>query len=91
MSARIISQGNGLNRLIFTAEDDIETGEMEIVTKGENGKTLQLYVKEASGHNVKAVDGHIVVSNVPAGKKQIVEFRIAGKRSYAMGVKAYGN
>ena len=91
VSARIISQGNGLNRLIFTAEDDIETGEMEIVTKGENGKTLQLYVKEASGHNVKAVDGHIVVSNVPAGKKQIVEFRIAGKRSYAMGVKAYGN
>lgn len=91
VSARIISQGNGLNRLIYTAEDNIETGEMEIVTKGENGKTLQLYVQEANGTNVKAVNGHIEISNVPADAKQTVEFKIAGKRNYAMGVKAYGN
>lgn len=91
VSARIISQGNGRNRLIYTAEDNIETGEMEIVTKGENGKILQLYVQEAVGQNVKAVNGHIVISNVPANTKQTVEFKIAGKRNYAMGVKAYGN
>lgn len=64
---------------------------MEIVTKGENGKALQLYVLEATGVNVKAVDGHIVISNVPADTKQTVEFKIVGKRNYAMGVKAYGN
>lgn len=91
VSARIISQGNGVNRLIYTAEDSIETGEMEIVTKGENGKALQLYVQEATGVNVKAVDGHIVISNVSADTKQTVEFKIAGKRNYAMGVKAYGD
>jgi len=91
VSARIISQGNGVNRLIYTAEDNIDTGEMEIVTKGENGKTLQLYVLEASGENVKAVNGHIVISKVSADTKQTVEFKIAGKRNYAMGVKAYGN
>lgn len=91
VSARIISKGNGVNRLIFTADENIDTGEMEIVTKGENGKALQLFVQEANGNNVKAVNGHIVVSQVPAGIKQTVEFKIAGKRNYAMGVRAYGN
>lgn len=91
VSARIINRGNGINRLIFTAEENIEMGEMEIVTRGENGKNLQLYVLECSGNNTKAVDGHIVISGIPAGVKQTAEFKIAGKRSYAMGVKAYGN
>lgn len=91
VSARVISKGEGRSRLIYTAEDNIETGEMEIVTKGENGKTMQLYVIEAFGENVKAVNGHIEIGKVPANTKQIVEFRISGKRSYAMGVKAYGN
>ena len=91
VSARIISHGNGNNRLIYTAEDNIESGEMEIVTKGENGKTLQLYVLEVKGENVEAIDGHIVISQVPANTKQVIEFKISGKRNYAMGVKAYGN
>lgn len=91
VSARIINQGNGLNRLIFIAEADIEKGEMEIVTRGENGKTLQLYVLECNGSNTKAVDGHLVISRINAGEKQFAEFRIAGRRTYAMGVKAYGN
>ena len=91
VSARIISRGNGNNLLIYTAEDSIESGEMEIVTKGENGKMMQLYVIECIGDRTKAVDGHIVISGVKAGVKQSAEFKIAGKRSYAMGVKAYGN
>jgi hypothetical protein len=85
VSARIISHGNGINRLIFTAEESIEKGEMEIVTKGENGKNLQLYVLEAIGENVKAVSGHIEVSNIPANVKQTIEFKISSKRNYAMG------
>lgn len=91
VSARIISKGNGINKLIYTAKENINTGEMEIVTKGENGKSLQLFVVEVIGDNAKAVDGHIVLTDVPAGQKQTVEFRIAGKRNYAMGVRAYGN
>jgi hypothetical protein len=91
VSARIISLGNGINRLIYTADEHIQAGEMEIVTKGENGKSLQLYVQEASGTNAKAVGGHILVSDVPAKEKQTVQFKISGKRNYAMGVRAYGN
>jgi len=91
VSARIISLGNGINRLIFTADENIRAGEMEIVTKGENGKSLQIYVQEVQGDNVKAVDGHIMVTDIPANIKQSVLFKILGQREYAMGVRAYGN
>ena len=91
VSARIISRGNGDNLLIYKTEDDIESGEMEIVTKGENGKIMQLYVLECNGERTRAEGGHIVVSGIKAGVKNTAEFKIAGKRSFAMGVKAYGN
>lgn len=91
VSARIISRGNGDNLLIYKTEDDIASGEMEIVTKGENGKIMQLYVIECNGENTRAESGHIVISGVKAGVKNTAEFKIAGKRSFAMGVKAYGN
>lgn len=91
ITARIISRGNGMNRLIYTAEKPIEMGEIRIVTKGENGKEMQLRVLEASGAHAKVVNGYIVVSQVPAGEKQIIDFRILGKQTYAMGVNAHGN
>ena len=64
---------------------------MEIVTKGENGKVMQLYVIECNGDRTRAEEGHIVITGVKAGIKNTAEFKIAGKRSFAMGVKAYGN
>lgn len=91
VAARIISRGEGVNRLIFNTFEDISLGEMEIVTKGENGKALQLYVQEVSGKDVSAKNGHIVISNVKANEKHTVEFKIAGNKKYAMGVRAYGN
>lgn len=91
VSARIISLGNGKNRLLYTAEDSISEGEMEIVSRGENGKSLPLHVTEASGDGVKVVDGHLMISNVPSNMKKSIEFKISGSRNYAMGVKAYGN
>ena len=91
VSARIISLGNGRNRLIYTADDNITSGEMEIVSRGENGKSLPLHVTEANGQGVKVVDGHIMISDVSAKTKRSVEFKIAGNRNYAMGVRAYGN
>ena len=91
--ARIIKRSGAKNRLIFTAAENITRGELEIVTVGENGKPLQLVVKNANGINIVAMldEGHLVVSNVPAGEKSIVEFEIAGDKDYAMGVRAYGN
>lgn len=93
VTARIISRGNGINKMIFIAEDDIRAGELEVVTMGENGKQLQLIVKDVTGvsTDASAVDGHIKVQNIKAKEKNVLEFSIHGNRTYAMGVRAYGN
>ena len=93
VTARIISKGKGINKMIFIAEDDIRAGELEVVTMGENGKPLQLMVKNVTGVSTKAsaVNGHIKVQNIKAKEKNVLEFSIHGNRTYAMGVRAYGN
>lgn len=93
VTARIIKKASGKNKLIFTAEDDINIGEMEIVTVGENGKPLQLNVKAVNGLDVEAAaeKGHIIVRNVEKKKKYSIEFEIYAEKTYAMGVRAYGN
>lgn len=93
VSTRIISKGNGINKMIFTAEEDITAGELEVVTMGENGRPLQLKVKSVNGLTTSAevIEGHILVRNVKAKIKNTLEFSIYGNKNYAMGVRAYGN
>lgn len=91
VSVRIISHGKGTHRLFFTAKENITLGRMEIVTKGENGKSLKLFVSDASGETSCAENGHIVIRDIIANTKYTVDFRLEEERSYAMGVKAYGN
>jgi len=93
VTARIVKRSDGVNRLIFVAEENINQGELEIVTVGENGKPLQLRVKQVSGVNVSAElkNSHITVFNVEEGQKNKIDFEIIGNQNYAMGVRAYGN
>lgn len=93
VSARFICNKDGANKLILTAKEYINTGEIEIVSAGENGKTLPINVKGASSVNVecKVIDGHILLKNVKANVKIKIEFYINGDKKYAMGVRAYGN
>lgn len=93
VSARIIKCHTGVNKLIFVAKENISQGELEIVTVGENGKSLRLNIKTLKGINVNAClqNGHIVISNVEMGIKNTIEFEIYGDQNYAMGVRAYGN
>lgn len=93
VNARIIKKALGVNKLIFTAEDKISKGELEIVTVGENGKPLQLNVKSVKGIDVKASveNGHIIISDVEAKQKYTLEFEVYAEKTYAMGVRAYGN
>ena len=93
VSARIIKKSSGTNKLIFTAEDRINKGELEIVTVGENGKPLQLMVKSVKGDDIYADvrEGHIVISDVEPKHKYSLEFEIYAEKTYAMGVRAYGD
>lgn len=93
VNARIISRGNGINKLIFIADENVTMGEIQIVTMGENGRPLPLNVKSVKGLSVEAnvIEGHIKIKNVKAKEKNILEFTIFGNKKYAMGVRAYGN
>ena len=89
--ARIITCGDGINKLILVPEEDISLGQIEIVTRGENGRSMRLKVLEASGGGAEAENGRIVLHNAKANIKQTIEFRLLEKDNFAMGVKAYGN
>lgn len=91
VSARVITKGNGNNRLIITASEDLALAAIEIVTVGENGKSLQIKVQSISSGNASVKDGKIVITGLIANKKKSVDFIVHGKRNYAMGVKVYGN
>jgi len=91
ISARIISLGNGENKLIYTADEAVSLGRIEIVTKGENGKSMKLRVKEVNGSNSLVEEGHIVIKDIEANVKQTIQFALADNHNYALGVKAYGN
>lgn len=93
ISVRIINKGNGINRMVFYTGEDISTGELEIVTVGENGKMLRLQVKSVKGvsNTVETSDGRIKIHDVKAKEKNILEFSIYGNSNYALGVRAYEN
>lgn len=93
VNARIISKGNGVNKMIFRADENITAGEVEVVTMGENGRQLPLKVQSVNGISVDAevIEGHIKIKNVKANEKNSLEFSIYGTRQYAMGVRVYGN
>lgn len=91
VEARVITKGAGNNRLIVKASEDFSYAEIEIVTVGENGKSLPVIVQSITSGNAIIQRGKIVVSGLVAGQKTSVDFTVHGKHNYAMGVKVYGN
>lgn len=91
IQARVISHGDGKHRLIFTAAEDITLGLVEVVTKGENGRSLKLQVLEADSEIAYADSGYIVIHDVPANVKQTINIKLRDANEYALGVRAYGN
>ena len=91
VSARVITKGAGNNRLIVKTSEDLLYAEIEIVTIGENGKTLPVKVQSITSGNAFLENGRIVIEGMAAGKKTTVDFTVHGTHKYAMGVKVYGN
>lgn len=91
VTARVITKGSGNNRLVIKSSEDLSYAEIEIVTIGENGKSLPVKVQNVSSGNSALKDGKIVLSNIVANQKMTVEFTVHGRQNYAMGVKVYGN
>ena len=93
VKARVISVGNGTNRLICTPEKALAYGEVQVLATGENGKSLPLRINNiVTGTNRAEVkDGKIILHGVKPDEKIVVDFQVSGKQNYAMGVEVSGN
>ena len=91
VSARVITKGDGKNRLIITSSENLSYAEIEIVTVGENGKSLPVKVQSVTSENASAQNGKIIITDLVADQKSLIDFTVHGRHNYAMGVKVYGN
>lgn len=91
--ARVISVGNGINRLICMPEKGLSYGEVQVYATGENGKSVPLRISTiVKGTNHASVkDGKIVLEHVSQQEKIIVDFQVSGRQNYAMEVEVSGN
>lgn len=93
VSARVISVGSGINRLICIPEKTLSYGEVQILATGENGKSIPIKINNiVNGTNEASIkDGKIVLKGISHGEKVVVDFQVSGRQNYAMGVEVSGN
>lgn len=93
VSARVISVGNGTNRLICIPEKALSYGEVQVFATGENGKSVPIRISSlVKGTNHASVkDGKIVLHGISPQEKVVVDFQVSGRQNYAMGVEVSGN
>ena len=89
VSARVISVGNGTNRLICIPEKALSYGEVQVFATGENGKSVPIRISSiVKGTNHASVkDGKIVLHGINPQEKVVVDFQVSGRQNYAMGVE----
>lgn len=93
VSARVISVGNGTNRLICIPKKSFSYGEVQVLAAGENGKSVPIRINTiVKGTNRASVkDGKIVLHDVNSQEKIVIDFQVSGRQNYAMGVEVNGN
>lgn len=91
--SRALVSSEGKYTLYVEATRDINNGQIEVISTGENGKGLTFDIKKAcvGGKTISCVDGKIRVGDIPEGEKVKVTFEIPDKHQYALGVKVYGD
>lgn len=92
-SIRIMKIANDKFRASFEVPRDVQSGHIEIVTVGENGKSNKLQVKSATGisacENIKCSSIGISFLNLKGNEKVMIEFSLVDSRDYAMEVNVY--
>ncbi len=93
VSARVISVGGGVNRLICIPEKNLSYGEVQVLATGENGKSMPIRINNiVKGTNQASIkDGKIVLKDISQGEKVVIDFQVSGRQNYAMGVEVSGN
>lgn len=93
VSARVISVGGGVNRLICIPEKNLGYAEVEVLATGENGNSMPIKINNiVHGTNQASIkDGKIILNDINQGEKIVVDFQVSGRQNYAMGVEVSGN
>ena len=92
-NARVIKEGKGKNRLIIQPFAGLKDAQIEIITMGENGKSLALNVLNVSCADKAATckDGKIYIDRLEPDTKIVLEFELGTTTNFALGVNVYGN
>ena len=92
-SLRILKLSGNHYRLLFEVPVPVRKGRLEIVTVGENGKSVLLRAgKIQSWTNLEVaevIDGSIHFCNLQPGNRVKLEFSLLAEKEYAMEVHAY--
>lgn len=93
VSARVISVGGGVNRLICIPEKNLSYGEVQVLATGENGKSMPIRINNIiKGTNQASIkDGKIILKCISQGEKVVIDFQVSGRQNYAMEVEVSGN
>lgn len=93
MSVRMMKMPNGQYRLIFASPRDVKNGHIELVTVGENGRSVILPIQMADHAEhmqlLSARNGQIWFANLSSAGRVKVDFRLSVSKEYAMEVHVY--
>lgn len=92
-SVRVIKRGTGTYSVNFEIPHDVESGTIELVTVGENGKSNRIHitdVKPSAGCRIaKLNDGLIETVEMSSSEKIKIMVTLADSHDYAMEVNVY--
>lgn len=92
-SVRVIKRGTGTYSVNFEIPHDVESGTIELVTVGENGKSNRIHitdVKPSAGCRIaKLNDGLIETVGMSSSEKIKIMVTLADSHDYAMEVNVY--
>lgn len=92
-NVRIIKQGTGCYSVNFEIPKDVESGRVELVTVGENGKSNSIRIKDAkamAGCTSVSMNGGIIeASGLSSAEKVKIQVTLSDAHDYAMEVNVY--
>lgn len=92
---RIIKQGTGIYLVTFEIPQSIESGRIELVAVGENGKSNSIRIKDAKAvsgcSSVNMNGGAIEASKLLSDDKVKIQVTLSDAHDYAMEVNVYEN
>lgn len=92
-NTRIVKKNDDITRVLITPSEEINDALLEFKTKGDNGKSLPLFVQEVRSEDINAYckNGKVYIDKIDPGKRAVIDVKLGGNQNFALGVTVYGN